>query len=191
MKTHTIFATVLIALVFMGCNKDKLPQLIYAGQDSGEYTQYTKIDPPHQIMFEQPSSEENYEIDADGDGTTDLTFSFVGSASSTQITFSMNVKSGEDVEVCTGSEPTLAAKLLNDTIIDDNKSWTNKTLIMHNYNYVYEGSIVLTGDWTEEGTYFIGFRIKDGKDYRYGWVKITTEDGSSWVFNSYAIISNI
>ena len=175
----------------MGCNKDKSPQFIYAGQGSGEYTEYTKIDPPHQIMFEHPSSETNYKIDADGDGASDLTFSFVGSASAAHTSYSMNVASGEDVEVCTGSESTWAAMLLSDAIIDDNKNWTNKTLIMHNYSYVFESSVDLTGDWTSEGTYFIGFRIKDGKNYRYGWVKITTENGASWVFSSYAVISNI
>lgn len=191
MKRYTIFFAILITFIFMGCNKDKLPQLIYAGQGSGEYTAYTKVDPPYQIIFEYPSSEENYEIDADGDGTPDLKFVFVGSGSSEHTSFSMNVESMEDAEVCTGSESTWAAMLLNDAIIDDNKNWTNKTLIMHNYNYTYESAVELTGDWTSEGTYFIGFRIKDGKDYRYGWVKITTENGASWVFSSYAIISNI
>ncbi len=177
-------------LGLISCNKEKIQQFIYAGENSGDYLTYVEIDPPAVLNMEYPSTEKTHRIDIDKDGETDLTFTFVGSGTLLgHLAFDMKVTPGKGTEICSGSEATLAAQLSENRKIDENLSWANRVLTMHSYNYTVGEEVKLEGDWIDPGTSYIGFRKKNKRIYQYGWVEVKMDvTGISWVVSSYAYI---
>jgi len=184
-----ILIPITILLGLASCSKTDIQQFIYAGISSGDYITYYENDPPESLAFEYPSSGSSYSIDIDEDGEDDITFGFVGSASPGHSSFSMKVTAAEETEICTGTATGLAAQLEEGVIIDENRTWGSGEHTMHSYSYMTGETASLTGDWVNQGLYYIGFRKENRKQHQYGWVEINMEAGSSWFINSYAFIT--
>lgn len=190
MKRHiTLLITFALILSFSACKKNDIQQFIYAGSSTGDYLTYKAIDPPAEMYFEYPSSGTTFSPDINNDGEDDITFGFSGSASPGHSMFSMKVAPSDDFELCVGTESGLAAQMAEGQIIDENCTWSDEELTMHSYSFSLEGNTSLTGDWLDLGISYIGFRIKNGKVYQYGWIEVNMESGSSWAINSYAFIT--
>ena len=184
--TNTL--AILFVFALTGCSKTDIQEFIYAGSTTGEYLAYTPIYPAEVLMFVYPESAGTFSPDINKDGSADINCLFSGNSAESQTTFNMHIPCEEDFEICTGSQENFAAMITDGETIDENRTWSSDELIAHDYLYITGESASITGDWSEMGTHYIGFRFKDGRIYHYGWVEINMETGGAWIFTGYAYV---
>lgn len=196
MKNISLILLLSIFFAFTTCKKEETPippDFILAGQKSGEGVHYHDFTPD--ILLDPsgyPGNEEEYDLDINGNTTTDITFygyqATYGHAGYGSATKAIALDS---VWICVDADSLdWAETLAFDDTIKTTSTWNTGETLLHNYfeDHV-QGGTTLTGLWYGQTNKYLGFRIKTVDTELLGWIQLKISLSGQIAIYEYAYLT--
>jgi hypothetical protein len=186
MKINILFC--LIVMVFFSCNKDDLqyPDIIQAGQKSGNGVLFTDVVPDDTIYDEEKS------LDLNGDGIEDVK---LNSSHTTAAGFGdggswITPLGDNQIAMLEGSDSEIDT-ISFEQVIGPDLNWKSQkgVLYYYTYNQMTGGYTEGVWNWNNAQNKYIGVRIIKDNHVLYGWIREEISIVGSQKLFEYAITS--